>query len=632
MRMSRLRPIRRGIIGGILALIGFAILTGGTLGVLLNRTIGDVREHAALDESLTAEAAGLRAALLDQQGALRGYLLTGDESFLQRYEAGRQQEQRATELLILDAHTPALGTAVQRVSTASDAWHDSWVHPQLEAVEAGNFEAAREAAATDDARSLFGRVRIALDQLDVEIDGIRAEALASTEDAESFMTLVILLAVIVYGSALSLGAIWLVRRVAGPLDALSRSAEAMERGEPFAFVATRQDEIGGLAGTMARLHAIVEQRYAVVSAMAEQSSVLNRLSELVSYADDEDAVIRAGAAALERLVPSSGGAVALVNPSFDQLRVHSSWGESAAFPDAPPPIDRPAGCPGIRRNAVHITRLAPDALSLSCEVHPLRSGSLLCVPMISHNEVIGVIHIERADEDAFADDEVRLAGRVAEQVALAMANLRLMRRMERQAMTDPLTGLANPRAFDPLVERELTIAQRDGAPVAIIMLDLDHFKQFNDTHGHPAGDEALRTLARTLRASIRETDTAARYGGEEFAVLLRATDLEGALVVAEKIRSAIELTSVEIGPSRFARVTASLGVAASDSHGLDRMQLMRLADGALYAAKRAGRNRVASAPAPPARTAGSSTLPQGPQPTPIRRSARRRPSATAESR
>ena len=259
-------------------------------------------------------------------------------------------------------------------------------------------------------------LQIALDQLDVQIGGIRAEALASTEDAESFMTLVILLAVIVYGSALSLGAIWLVRRVAGPLDALSRSAEAMERGEPFAFVATRQDEIGGLAGTMARLHAIVEQRYAVVSAMAEQSSVLNRLSELVSYADDEDAVIRAGAAALERLVPSSGGAVALVNPSFDQLRVHSSWGESAALPDAPPPIDRPAGCPGIRRNAVHITRSAPDALSLSCEVHPLRSGSLLCVPMISHNEVIGVIHIERAEEDAFADDEVRLAGRVAEQL------------------------------------------------------------------------------------------------------------------------------------------------------------------------------------------------------------------------
>lgn len=597
MRTSRLRPIRRGIIGGILALIGIAILTGGTLGFLLNRTIGDVREHATLADSLAAEAAGLRAALLDQQGALRGYLLTGDESFLQRYESGRQEEQRATGLLILNAHDRALGAAVQGVSAASNAWRDSWVHPQLEAVEAGNVEAAREAAATSDARSLFGRVRIALDQLDVQIGGIRADALASTEDAESFMTLVILLAVILYGSTLSIGAIWLVRRVAAPLDALSRSAEAMERGESFSFVARRQDEIGGLAEAMARLHATVEQRYAVVSAMAEQSSVLNRLSELVSYADDEDAVIRAGAAALERLVPSSVGAASLINPSFDQLRVHSSWGEGPALADAPPPIDRPTGCPGIRRNAVHITRSAPDGLSLSCEVHPLRFGSLLCVPMISHNEVIGVIHIERAEEDAFADDEVRLAGRVAEQVALAMANLRLMRRMERQAMTDPLTSLANPRAFDPLVERELAIAQREGTPVAIIMLDLDHFKQFNDTHGHPAGDQALRTLARTLRASLRETDTAARHGGEEFAILLRNTNLEGALVVAEKIRSAIELTPVEIGPGRFARMTASLGVAASDCHGLDRMQLMRLADAALYAAKD-GRNRVVGAPAP----------------------------------
>ena len=317
----------------------------------------------------------------------------------------------------------------------------------------------------------------------------------------------------------------------------------------------------------------------------------------------------------------------LVNPSFDQLRLHSAWGETSTPTDRPLAVDRPHACPGIRRNAVHVTRSALDAFSLTCEIHPLRSGSLLCVPMVSHNQVIGVIHLEREEEDAFRDDEIQVAGRVTEQVALAMANLRLMQRMERQAMTDSLTGLSNARSFDPLVERELAIARRDGQGVAILMLDLDHFKQFNDTHGHPAGDEALRAFARTVRGALRETDVVARYGGEEFAILLRNTDLAGATIAAEKVRSATELTPVEIGPNRFARITASIGVAASDRHGDDRMQLMRQADAALYAAKSAGRNRIAAAPVAEARVADTATEPQ---PTSIRLRSRARDRKAAD--
>jgi diguanylate cyclase (GGDEF)-like protein len=243
--------------------------------------------------------------------------------------------------------------------------------------------------------------------------------------------------------------------------------------------------------------------------------------------------------------------------------------------------------------------------------------------MVALNEILGVLHLERADEDAFTDDDIRTASRVSEQLALAMANLRLMHRMETQAMTDPLTGLANARFFDPLVERELANARRDGQPVAILMIDLDHFKHFNDTHGHPAGDEALRSFARTLRGALRESDTAARYGGEEFAVLLRRTDLDGARTVAEKVRSAVELTPIEIGPNRIARITVSIGIAGSDAHGTDRMQLMRLADGALYAAKSDGRNRVAAA------AATEADSPATGRPTPLR--SRRAAADTAQA-
>jgi diguanylate cyclase (GGDEF)-like protein len=242
--------------------------------------------------------------------------------------------------------------------------------------------------------------------------------------------------------------------------------------------------------------------------------------------------------------------------------------------------------------------------------------------MVSLNEILGVIHLERAEEDAFSDEDVKTASRVSEQIALAMANLRLMRRMENQAMTDPLTGLANARFFDPLVERELAAARRDGKPMGMLMLDLDHFKDFNDTHGHPAGDEALRSFARTVRGALRESDSAARYGGEEFAVLLRNTDLARARTVAEKVRAAVELTPVEIGPNRFGRITVSIGVASSDAHGSDRMQLMRMADGALYEAKASGRNAIAAAPAVELDEAGETR-----RPTPL---ARRR--AAAEGR
>ena len=593
-RISRSRPIRRGLLGGLAALFVLAIGTGGMLAVVLGSSLDAMSERVRHADELAGHAGDLRASLLDQETGLRGYQLTGDDVFLQPYRLGLRREEGALAALIVGGESDALLLAAREVGTRAVAWRAEWVQDQLRLVEAGDVAAVRDRAASGGGRLLFEQIRGALGRVDLAISDIRDSAFESLAQGRRVTDIVIVGTVAAYGAALILGGLWLVRRVERPLAELVTTAEALERGERVRFVPRREDEIGTLATTLERLQATAQQRYESTAALADRSTVMNRLSELMSYADDEDAVIRAGVAALERLVPSRGGEVLLVNPSFDQLRVHSGWGDVATLGGSLA-VDRPTACPGIRRNTVHVTRSALDAFSLTCAIHPLRSGSLLCVPMVSHNQVIGVIHIERADEDAFDEDAVRTAGRVAESVALSMANLRLMHRMERQAMTDPLTGLANARSFDPLVERELAIARRDGQPAAVIMLDLDHFKQFNDAHGHPAGDEALRAFSRAVRGSLRETDVAARYGGEEFAILLRNTDLEGALVVAEKVRSTIELTPIEIGPNRFARMTASLGVAASDRHGTDRLQLMRLADAALYRAKD-GRNRVASGP------------------------------------
>ena len=591
------RAIRRRLLAGAIVLCLTSIVVGGVLATLLALSIGDLRLTVEQADSLANEAGRLRVALLDQETGLRGYELTGNDSFLQPYRLGQRAEQGALDALILGAPTDALLTAVREADQAAERWRIEWAEPALELTAAGDLDAVRVRVSTGQGRLLFDQVRGATQRVELEIRDIRAAAIAQVDQTQTIVINLIVVGVTVIAAGLLFAAWWIFRRVAAPLDRLVETAEALEKGDAVSFVAEREDEIGTLADTLERLQKSVQRRYAAAADMAERSTVYNRLSELISYASDEAAIIRAGMAAFERLVPNRGGDLLLVNPSFDALRVVTAWGEVSTPTEGPLAVDRPTACPGIRRSAVQVTRSAFDAFSLTCEIHPLRTGSLLCVPMVSLNEVLGVIHLERADEDAFVDEDVKTASRIAEQLALSMANLRLMQRMENQAMTDPLTGLVNARFFDPLVEKELAAARRDGQPVGVLMLDLDKFKDFNDTHGHPAGDEALRSFARTVRGTLRESDTAARYGGEEFAVLLRNTDLASARTVAEKMRAAIELTPIEIGPNRFARISASIGVAASDAHGTDRMQLMRLADGALYQAKGSGRNTVRTAPA-----------------------------------
>jgi diguanylate cyclase (GGDEF)-like protein len=176
--------------------------------------------------------------------------------------------------------------------------------------------------------------------------------------------------------------------------------------------------------------------------------------------------------------------------------------------------------------------------------------------------------------------------------ALTVANDRL----ERLAATDALTGLANRRAFDAVLEREVERARRYRRPLSLVLLDLDHFKMVNDTHGHAVGDAVLTTAATIIAALIRGTDTAARVGGEEIALLLPETTIDGAVEFADRVRSALEQARhATVAGARTLRVTASAGVASVPVlGGHDPAALYRAADRALYAAKRAGRNRVAS--------------------------------------
>ena len=197
--------------------------------------------------------------------------------------------------------------------------------------------------------------------------------------------------------------------------------------------------------------------------------------------------------------------------------------------------------------------------------------------------------------EAFDADQVETAAGLAAQVVVALENARLHRIVERQAMVDSLTGLANRRSLEETLRAELARAARFGDPVAVVLADLDEFKRVNDVYGHPAGDDVLKAFAGALRSTVRESDVAGRWGGEEFALVLTGTDAGGGARLAERARQALEETEISMPNGDVISVTASFGVAAwpeSDELG----EILAAADSALYEAKRAGRNRVVVSP------------------------------------
>lgn len=318
----------------------------------------------------------------------------------------------------------------------------------------------------------------------------------------------------------------------------------------------------------------------------------NRLAERITFAAEDPDLISAARVALSRLVPTKGGNILLMNPSHDRLIVGAAWGPGAAAEGTLAAVDRPVRCPGISRGSPYQVRDASDELSPGCPAHPTTSGSVLCVPLLALGQIVGVVHLERSEPNGFDAEAQYQAGRIAEQTALALVNARLVNTMESLAMQDPLTGLHNARFFDPYLDRELASARRTGQPLGLILLDLDAFKNFNDTHGHPAGDLALKTFSDTVLEAVRESDTVARYGGEEFVVAVPGADLTSTMRLAEKVRNGVAQVVVEVGPGRYARLTVSGGIANTSIHGHDRLQIMRTADKALYRAKAQGRNCV----------------------------------------
>jgi diguanylate cyclase (GGDEF)-like protein len=243
-----------------------------------------------------------------------------------------------------------------------------------------------------------------------------------------------------------------------------------------------------------------------------------------------------------------------------------------------------------RREPVLVKRLDPGTHPVLAALLP-QGTRVLVVPLFAEGGVLGAVALEDAADRGWRIERrlVAVVTQFAAYAALALRNGWLLEQIQRMADTDGLTGVANRRAFDSALGRELARARREGGSVGLLLLDVDHFKSFNDTHGHMAGDAVLAGLAGALVEACRGFDVVARYGGEEFAVILPGCDLHESLEIAERVRRVAQRVTAP------APITVSVGVATHPDGAQDADELIAAADDALYASKRAGRDRVSAA-------------------------------------
>jgi len=331
----------------------------------------------------------------------------------------------------------------------------------------------------------------------------------------------------------------------------------------------------------------------LVKELELRTSQMTLLNEMGSWLESSGNIEDASAVvadSVQRLFPeAASGALYLFQSSRNLLEATSRWGTTGLSE----PTFLANACWSLRRGQPHWSEHPGGGIT--CR-HLGESSAIecLCVPMIAQGNTVGVLHLEfesaaqlqhGAGGHIFRDTQQRLAVSAASQIGLQLASLQLREALREQSIRDPLTNLFNRRFLEESLERELQIASRKQQSIAIIFLDLDNFKKFNDTFGHDAGDTVLKSFADLLRNFFRATDLCCRYGGEEFAIVLPESSSEDAAIRAEALRSEVKHLRVLYKKQKLGPLTISAGVAAFPEHGSTSAGLLKIADQCLYHAK-----------------------------------------------
>jgi len=322
-------------------------------------------------------------------------------------------------------------------------------------------------------------------------------------------------------------------------------------------------------------------------------------SELLTAARDElqlcvtlDQVYASAVNSFGRLLTGTSGSLCLINNSRQLAEVVASW-SGAAGPSMVEEAFLPEACCGLRLGRGRWRR--PEVSAIHCaHFSGPAAERYLCQPVVAHGNTLGVLYVQCPTDAAMAVVQGRMDGlrQLVQLTGMAIAALNLRVKLENQSIRDSLTGLFNRHFMQISLERELARAARRRQSLAVFMLDLDHFKKFNDTYGHAAGDMALQAVAEIFKSNVRTEDVICRYGGEEFTIILPDLSLPMAVDRAESIRRAVEAVRVAVDGEVIGEFSVSIGVAVYPTDGETGESLLRHADLALYRAKRQGRNRV----------------------------------------
>lgn len=432
--------------------------------------------------------------------------------------------------------------------------------------------------------------------------------------------------------------VWLtLRRLLGaPLGELSRTMAAAEQGNFLTRARTdRSDELGDLARQFNRMLAKITdlqvesvddrrelshtrqelEMKAELEARLRELTLLFEITKTINSQLEFAEVLRAITQKASQALGLEEFAILIMEDDGARLRVRATFGFPKEAEIEGMEFSPGEGISGIVARSGEpclIADTSKDDRYLHYKGRHMVDGSFLCVPIRYQERLIGLFNVLRprsGDSGGFTPDDIRLLTSLANAAALALANAQMVERLRELSTHDELTGLANRRLFTQRIETEFERAQRYGGVLSVLMVDIDHFKDWNDTHGHPAGDDVLRKVATLLRGSVRAVDLVARWGGEEFVVMLPGTSKKDALAVGEKMRAACEAAPFSYPAQNGAeagegRVTLSVGVAVYPDDGKSVAAVLDGSDRALFQAKRAGRNQVLGAEAKGAPKAG----------------------------
>ena len=503
---------------------------------------------------------------------VRVYVLTGDSGNLRPYQTAREELKRSLALLKeLAASDPGLQRGISSLESNGARLFDG-MDAAVSERQQGETEKAARMLLSGEARSRvdeFRRTANGMDAVQRRLLDQKSRAAAKTAQFESILF-----------SALALIAMLLL----GTVGAIA-----------VADFNRRKESEDTLARTNATLNTWVTE----LERRTTEMTLIAEMGEWLQVCHNSDEAYLAVQRSCPRLFPTLAGAVYILNVSANMLDPVVIWGQGEE-----PDIAQPGDCWALRNGRIHL--VDNRGADLLCGHLPAGfQGFSLCIPMLAHGEALGVFHLREKVPGEMVKDIDRLAKTAAEHIALSVANLRLQGTLRDQSIRDALTGMFNRRYMEETLEREIRRAERSHRNVGIIMLDVDHFKQFNDTYGHDAGDALLSTLGAFLRNNVRAEDIACRYGGEEFALILPDATPEMTHKRAEQILQDARGLDIERDGVPRSPIRLSLGVATYPENGLAGDAVMRAADTALYEAKNDGRNRVMFAQSQPPSAGGT---------------------------